>query len=43
MFGVLDLGFRVNDIWEGPRGDRGGAQKMAKIHCGVIFKRAAQN
>ena len=27
MFGVWDLGFRVNDIWEGPRGDRGGGPK----------------
>ena len=35
---VLNSGvevFRVNDIREGQRGDRGVRPKMAKIHCGV--------
>ena len=43
-FGVFGV-FKVNDILEGQKGDKGGGPKMAKIQYGVkpdIFKRAAQ-
>ena len=36
-FGVMCLGvlvFKVNDIWEGQKGDQGGAQKWPKINVG---------
>ena len=29
--------FKVNDIWEGQKGDQGGGPKMAKILGGVNF------
>ena len=36
--GVWGLGFRVDDIWQGQRGDRGGGPKMAKFSGGVKFQ-----